>query len=90
MKTRVSLKYFVNGCRRPGINPNENFFHLLKKQLNRNALEQNISQESYQQFSDRVKEIILKFPVATIDNIIESMDKRMNMIIKKKEQTLRH
>ena len=78
----------MNGCQRPGINPNENFFHLLKKQLNRDALEQNISQESYQQLSDRVKEIILKFPVATTDNIIESMDNRMNMIIKKKEQTL--
>ena len=78
----------MNGCQRPGINPNENFFHLLKKQLNRDALEQNISQESYQQLSDRVKEIILKFPVVTTDNIIESMDNRMNMIIKKKEQTL--
>ena len=43
--------------------------------LNRDALEQNITQESYQQFSDRVKETVLNFPVETIDNIIESMDK---------------
>ena len=66
------------------INPTENFFHLVKKQLNRDALEQSITQESDRQFSDRVKETILSFPVATIDNIIESMDKRMNMIIKKR------
>ena len=72
------------------INPTENFFHLVKKQLNRDALEQNITQESYRQFSDRVKETILNFPVATIDNIIESMDKRMNMIIKKKGKRLQY
>ena len=52
--------------------------------LNRDALEQNITQESYQQLSDRVKETILNFPVETIDNIIESMDKLRNMIIKKR------
>ena len=52
--------------------------------LNRDALELNITQESYQQLSDRVKETILNFPVETIDNIIESMDKLMNMIIKKR------
>ena len=72
------------------INPIENVFHLVKKQLNRDALEQNITQESDRQFSDRVKETILSFPVATIDNIIESMDKRMNMIIKKKGQRFRY
>ena len=76
--------------RSPDNKPIENFFHLVKKQLNRDALEENITQESYQQFSDRVKETILNFPVATIDNIIESMDKRMNMIIKKKGQRLRY
>ena len=76
--------------RSPDINLIENFFHLVKKQLNRDALKENITQESYQQFSDRLKETILNFPVATIDNIIESMDKRMNMIIKKKGQRLRY
>ena len=62
----------------------------MKKQLNIDALEQNIIQESYLQFSDLVKETILNFPVATIDNIIESIDKRMNIIIKKKGQRLRY
>ena len=62
----------------------------MKKQLNRDALEQNIIQESYLHFSDLVKETILSFPVGTIDNIIESMDKRMNIIIQKKGQRLRY
>ena len=77
-------------ARSPDINPIKNFFHLVKKQWNRDALEQNITQESYRQFSDRVKETILNFPVATTDNIIESVDKRMNMIIKKKRQRLQY
>ena len=62
----------------------------MKKQLNIDALEQNIIQESYLHFSDLVKETILSFPVGTIDNIIESMDKRMNIIIQKKGQRLRY
>ena len=46
----------------------------MNKQLKRDALEQNITQEKYQQFSDRAKEAFLNFPVATNDNIIESMN----------------
>ena len=38
------------------------------KKLNRNALEQNRTQESYHQFSERAKETILNFPVAFLDN----------------------
>ena len=76
--------------RSPDINPIENLLHLVKKQLNRDALEQNITPGSYRQFSDRVKETILNFPVGTINNITESMDKQMNMIINKKRQKLRY
>ena len=85
----IGARVFSITPRSPDINPIENLFHLVKKQLNRDALEQNITQKSYRQFFGRVKEAILNFPVATIDNIIKSMDKRMNMIIKKKGQRLR-
>ena len=86
----IGARMFSIPPRSPDINPIENFFHLVKKQLNRDALEQNIMQESYRQFSDHVKETILNFPVAIIDNMIESMDKRMNMIIRKKGQRLQY
>ena len=86
----IGVRMFSVSPRSPDINPIENFFHLVKKQLNRDALEQNITQESYRQFSDRVKETILNFPVATIDNIIEYMDKQMDMMIKKKGQRLQY
>ena len=86
----IGARMFSVPSRSPEINPIENFFHLVEKQLNRDVLEQNITQESYRQFSDRVKETILNFPVATIDNIIEYMDKQMDMIIKKKGQRLQY
>ena len=35
--------------RSPDINPVENFFHLVKKQLDRDTLEQNITEKSYRQ-----------------------------------------
>ena len=86
----IRTRIFPIPPRSPNIKPIENFFHLVKKQQNRDALEQNITLENYQQFSDHVKEIILNFPVATIDNIIESMNKQMTMIIKKKRQRLQY
>ena len=85
----ISARMFSILSRIPDTNPIENLFHLMKKKMNRDALEQNITEESYQQFFDSIKETILNFPVATIDNIIDSMDKRMSMIIKKKGQRLR-
>ena len=86
----IGVRMFSISPRSPDINPIENFFHLVKKQLNRDAIEQNIIQKSYLQFSDRVKETILNFSVATIDNRIESTDKRTNMIIKKQGQRIRY
>ena len=65
----IGARMFSIPPRSPDINP---IFHLVKKQLNRDVLKQNIAEESYRKFSDRVKEINLNFPVATIDNIIES------------------
>ena len=62
---------FLIPLRSPGIiNPIESHpiaFHPVKN-LNRNALEQNRTQESYHQFSERAKETILNFPVAFLDN----------------------
>ena len=88
--SNIGARIFPIPPRSPDINPIENFFHLVKTKLNKDALEQNITKESYQEFSNCVKETILNFPAATIDNIIESMNKRMNMIIKKKGQRLRY
>ena len=63
-----------------------------KTEYIRDELEQNITQEKYRLFSDHVKETMFNFSVANIENnnIIEAMDVRMNMIMKKKGQRQRY
>ena len=72
--------------RSPDMNPIENIFHLVKRKLNSDAIENNITQEGFKEFSDRVKKTMTNFPPNTIDNTIDSMDKRISLIIKSKGQ----
>ena len=70
--------------RSPDINPIENFFKLVKDRLRKDAIMNNITWESFPAFSKRVTETILSMDKAVIDKIIESMNKRMDLIISKK------
>ena len=70
--------------RSPDINPLENFFKLVKDRLTKDAIANNITWESFLDFSKRVRETILSMDKAVIDKIIESMNKRMDLIISKK------
>jgi hypothetical protein len=53
-------------------------FHLLDKQLRSSAIENNITYESYKEFSARAKATMETFPVDMIDKIINTMPKRIN------------
>ena len=66
------------------INPTESTFHLKRGQLSSNAIERNITKESYEQFSVRVRNTILSFPRESIDATIESTEKHMKLIVKTK------
>lgn len=70
--------------RSPDINPIENFFKLVKDRLTKDAITNNITWESFPDFSNRVRETILNMDKAVIDKIIEIMNKRMDLIISKK------
>ena len=70
--------------RSPDLNPIENFFKLVKDRLTKDAIVNNITWESFQDFSKRVRETILRMDKAVIDTIIESMNKRIDLIISKK------
>ena len=59
--------------RSPDINPIENVFHLLDRKLRSEAVHQNITNESYQEFSARVKSTIENIPVEQIDKIIRTL-----------------
>ena len=77
-------------ARSPDINPIENLFHLVRRELDRQSLSGNITHETYEQFSSRVSQTFKLFPGKSIDNIIESMDKRMNMIISRRGQRIKY
>ena len=76
-----NIKVFKIPARSPDLNPIENLFHTIKKELRRQALEDKIEHENFEEFSERVKQTLLNFPARDIDKIIDSMKKRVDDII---------
>lgn len=76
--------------RSPDLNVIENFFHLVKKAIKQDTIEKHITFESFEEFSARVKNIIVNYPNRKIDKIIESMDKRINMVIEAKGNRIKY
>ena len=60
----------------------ENFFNIMKKRLRQQALDEKIERENFEEFSERVKRMLLDFPAEDIDKIIDSMGKRVDDIIR--------
>ncbi len=83
--TRLSIP-----ARSPDLNPIENFFHIVKKQLKRQAIERNLTWESYSDFVKRVKKTMEESSVHVINKIISTMNKRIDLIIKHKGERLRY
>jgi transposase len=67
--------------RSPDINGIENVFHLLNERLRKDAIERNLSQETYDEFQERVISTIHSIPQHVIDNVISSTKKRLQHII---------
>lgn len=78
----LGCEMFAIPPRSPDLNPIENVFHLIREQLRTDALEKQIRRESYDEFCKRVATTINSFPVHTINKTIESMDRRLEMIIR--------
>ena len=70
--------------RSPDLNPIENFFHLVSVKLRNNTIDHNITDETFEQFSQRVKLIMEDYDVLKINKIIDSMPKRIAMVLKGK------
>lgn len=71
-------------ARSPDLNPIENIFNTVRKQLRNEVLAQQITNESYNQFSKRVAKTLKNFPVEQINKTIESMPNRLKMVVKGK------
>lgn len=70
--------------RSPDLNPIENFFALVTKQLRSQVIERKIEKETFEEFVKRVKSTMVNFSVEKINKIIESMSKRINMVVAEK------
>ena len=74
----MEMELFRIPPRSPDVNPIENLLKIVKNRLEKAALKKNITRESFEEFSERVRQTI------TIDKIIASMNKRIALIIIKK------
>jgi transposase len=86
----VRAKLMSIPARSPDLNPIENLFHLIKRQLNNDAIVRDIKRENFQEFSARVKSTILNFDNNVIDKIIESMSNRIEMVVNRKGSRIRY
>ena len=86
----VGAKVFKIPSRSPDRNPIENFFNCISMELRKQALEKKIRKETFEQFSARVKKTMLDYPTSKIDKIIETMDKRIGMVIEAKGMRIKY
>ena len=68
--------------RSPDLNPIENVFNVVKKQLKDEAINNNIESESKDEYEKRVISALLNYPSSIIDRTIESMEKRLKLVVK--------
>ena len=80
----IGAKLLVIPPRSPDLNPIENVFHLVRKCLDIEAFEQKITHETFNQYTARVKNTLYSMDKAVIDNIIASMSRRIDLIVKNK------
>lgn len=76
--------------RSPDLNPIENVFNLVKKTLEKEAIERNIAKESFNEFKARVFRCFDTFSVAIIDRTIQSMPKRIERILHSKGKRIKY
>lgn len=76
--------------RSPDINPIENFFSLVKRALNEDAIDKKIKHETMDEFESRIKRIMGQINIDTINKIIASMNERMKLIIACKGERLKY
>ena len=76
--------------RSPDINLIENLFGIAKRMLGQDAIDNNITVESIEAFENRIRRILNEIPVSTINSIIESMNKRMQLIVDCKGERLKY
>ena len=86
----IGARKFTIPARSLDLNPIKNLFHIVKRRLHQDALDQQITREDFAAFSARIKTTLETIPIDVVDRTILSMGKRINEIIKRKGQRIKH
>ena len=81
---RIGGKTFTIPTRSPDINPIENLFNQAQGKLKKQA------RETREEFSNRVQNLPESFSIEAIDKIMESMPRRIDMILKRHGQRIKY
>ena len=68
--------------RSPDLSVIENVFPIVSRMLQRQALQQQLRRETFEQFKNRLISTFHLTPVETVNNLIRSMPKRIDMVIR--------
>ena len=86
----IGCKIFPIPARSADLNPIENMFNIVRRQLKKQAVAQKITREAFEKFSARIVETLKNFPIKIIDKTIESIPKRTKMIVKSKGKHVKY
>ena len=87
---KIGAHVFSIPPRSPDLNPIENMFNLVRRYLPEEALAKRITHENWDQFVERVKQQFARFDSEILDRTIESMPKRLDLVIKSKGERTRY
>ena len=87
---KIDVELFPIPARSPDVNVIENCFKILAANLKEDALSQRIIKESYEEFSERVRSTIMNLSPNYINKTIQSLNKRMVEIVRRKGQRIRY
>ena len=87
---KMGIIQFAIPPRSPDLNPIENLFNNVRKQLGEDAIVLNIRHKTYEEFCTRVEQTLWNYNRGVIDRTIESMQRRMDLIIKGNGKRLKY
>ena len=76
--------------RSPDLAVIENVFPMVRRMLKRQALQQQVRRQTFAQFKNRVISTFHSIPVKAVNNLIRSMPKRIDMVIRKKGKCIKY
>ena len=76
--------------RSPDLHPIENLFHIASNKLKEQAVSQNITKESFEQLKQRAINTMYSIRIETVNNLIGSMNSRLNDVIRNKGNRTRY